>query len=121
MKRIGDRNFLYAWQTIRAAQEPGPETMGWTLDGAVCRRTRFSHASADFSVVHDIHHVARVAPDGWIFMVVSETWWDNRHHVIRSQHWATPIHGATTAIQDWVGKQAAKLRDRPVSPGAWPA
>ena len=112
MKRIGDRDFLYAWQVIRAAHEPNPETMGWTLDGAVCRRARFSHASADFSAIHDVHHVARAARGSWSFMVVNETWWDSGHRVIRAQLWATPVHGATGAIQDWVARQAEILRDR---------
>ncbi|WP_287786410.1 hypothetical protein [Acidiphilium sp.] len=42
--RIGDHLFLHAWQTLRAASQPGPEASRWRVGAVTWRRTRLGRA-----------------------------------------------------------------------------
>jgi len=57
MRRIGDRQFLLAWQMTRAAAQPGPEATAWPIGEAFCRRYRHSLTTPDHSVVLDVCHI----------------------------------------------------------------
>jgi hypothetical protein len=110
MTRIGDRRFLHAWQTLRAASQPGLEATSWRMAEVTWRRNRLSHSCADFSVVQDAYHLDYPGPPArWGLLVVMETWWDSRRRVIRSQVWAAHMTGPKPAIQDWVRKQAERV------------
>ena len=43
----GDRSFMFAWQSIRAATQPGPEATSWQVDDVRWRRHRFRRAAPD--------------------------------------------------------------------------
>ena len=108
MQRIGDRNFLFAWQAIRAASQPGPECMAWQVGTVSCRRSRHSLAQADYTVVLDVVLVSSPAAEGtWSVMVTTENWWDNRHRPVRSQVWASHLGGPREAVLSWFRIQAA--------------
>jgi hypothetical protein len=109
MMRIGDRRFLHAWQTLRAASQPGPEASSWRVGAVTWRRTRLSQSCADFSVVQDAYALEHPGPGvHWGLLVVMETWWDSKHRVIRSQVWATHLSGSKTALQDWIRSEAER-------------
>ena len=109
MMRIGDRLFLHAWQTLRAASQPGPEASSWRVGAVTWRRTRLSQSCADFSVVQDAYTLEHPGPGArWGLLVVMETWWDPGHRVIRSQVWATQLSGSKTALQDWIRTEAKR-------------
>ena len=109
MMRIGDRLFLHAWQTLRAASQPGPEASSWRVGTVTWRRTRLSQSCADFSVVQDAYALEHPGPGArWGLLVVMETWWDPGHRIIRSQVWATHLSGSKMALQDWIRTEAKR-------------
>lgn len=113
MKRIGDRGFLHAWQTIRAATQPGPEANFWHVGDVTWHRHRLSHSCPDFAVVDDVHRLDHEGRGGrWSLLVTMETWWDSARHVIRSQVWAVHLGGSKPLIQSWVAQEAAALMQR---------
>lgn len=110
MIRIGDRLFLQAWHTLRAATQPGPEATSWQAGGVRWHRTRLSHACAEFSTMHDAYSLVHAGPGArWHLLVVMETWWDSGHRIVRSQVWATHMSGSKAALQDWIRSEAARL------------
>ncbi len=121
MKRIGDRSFLYAWQAIRAATQPGPEASLWQVGEVAWRRHRVSHSCPDFAVVNDVHRLDHSGKNrGWSLLVVSETWWNNNHEVIRSQIWAAHLAGPRQLIQSWMMQQAETRQAKDDFPPARP-
>ena len=109
MIRIGDRRFLHAWRTLRAATQPGPEAASWRSGDVTWRRTRLSQSCADFSMVQDAYALDHTGPGArWGLLVVMETWWDMRHRVIRSQVWAAHISGSKMALQEWIRTEAER-------------
>jgi hypothetical protein len=108
MQRIGDRNFLFAWQTIRAASQPGPEATIWHIGDATCRRDRHSITTPDHHIVLEICHIEQATTKGpWHFMVTSETWWDSHQRVLRSQLWAAYVGGSKEQAVAWLKREAA--------------
>jgi hypothetical protein len=115
MRRIGDRQFLHAWQRIRAETQPDPEAMTWRIGEVACRRYRHSLMGPDHRVTLDICHL-EVAGAGarWHVMVTAEHWWDNRRAIIRSQLWASHLSGSREHALTWFVDTAATMdrRDR---------
>lgn len=107
MIRIGDRNFLFAWQMIRAATQPDAEATVWRVAGVRWCRHRYSHATPDHAVTIEVH---RLDHDGskntWSVMVVSEHWWDERHKLLRNNLWATHLSGSRSSVGEWFDRQA---------------
>jgi len=116
MKRIGDKGFLHAWQTIRAATQPGPEANFWHVGEVTWHRHRLSHSCPDFAVVDEVYRLDHTGKAGrWSVLVTMETWWDNTRHVIRAQVWAAHLGGSKQLIQSWMAHEAEALmrRQRP--------
>jgi hypothetical protein len=110
MMRIGDRRFLFAWQAIRAATQPGAEACAWQVGDVDWRRSRSSMATADYVVNLDVHRLERRSRGGaWSVLVVSEAWWDGCHNLLRSQLWATHLSGDRNLIAAWMNDQAEVL------------
>lgn len=108
MRRIGDRQFLLAWQVIRAATQPGPEATAWPIGEAFCRRYRHSLMTPDYSVVLDVCHIEQSGVrGGWRMMVTAETWWDDRRDVLRAQLWASHTAGSKDRALAWMLAEAA--------------
>ena len=108
MKRIGDRQYLQAWQVIRATTQPDSEATTWKIGDVTCRRHRYSLTSPQHTVVLEVCHVEYVAVRGsWHVMVTLETWWDSRHVVIRSQLWASHLSGSKEHALAWMHREAA--------------
>lgn len=108
MVRIGDRAFLFAWQRIRAATQPGPEAGFWQVSGIDWRRYRYSHTTPDHSLVVEVHSLQSAAPR-WKIMVVTEHWWDDRRNPIRNQLWSTLVSGSRLQAADWIMTQARSI------------
>ena len=114
MRRIGDRQFLFAWQVIRAATQPGPEATVWHIGEALCRRYRHSLTTPDHRVVLDVCHIEQSGVrGGWRVMVTSETWWDDRRGVLRTQLWASHTAGSRDRALAWMAAEAASREKRP--------
>jgi hypothetical protein len=110
MTRIGDRNFLFAWQTIRAATQPGPEATRWRVGDVHWCRHRYSHAAPDHSLTIEVHRLDCAGRgEAWSVMVVAEHWWDERHKPLRNHLWATPLSGSHPRIAEWIEAQARAL------------
>ena len=110
MSRIGDRRFLYAWQMLKAATQPGPQATVWRVGDVEWRRNRTSITTPDYVVSLDVHRLdCRRGAHSWAVMVVAESWWDERQTLIRSQLWATHLSGDREAITRWMDEQAAAL------------
>lgn len=110
MSRIGDRDFLHAWQIIRAATQPGPEAMAWQVAGAQWRRHRSSLAAPDHALAIEVHRLDHTDFDEpWSLMVVAEHWWDERRNPLRNHVWATYLSGSRQHIVEWIERQAAEL------------
>jgi hypothetical protein len=113
MKRIGDREFLFAWQRIRAESQPDPEAMAWRIGDVACRRYRHSFMAPDHRVILDIFHVEQSGGTiHWHVIVAAEDWWDSRHAVIRNQLWASHLSGSRERILAWFSDRAAALDRR---------
>ena len=110
MARIGDRAFLFAWQRIRAATQPGPDAGFWQVSGIDWHRYRYSHTTPDHSVLIDVHSLQCSAPR-WEIMVVAEHWWDARRSPIRNQLWSTLVSGSRDAAAAWIVAQAKSLEN----------
>jgi nucleotide-binding universal stress UspA family protein len=98
LRRIGDRQFLYAWQLIRADTLPDPEAMRWRIGDVQCHRYRYSHMAPEHSITLDVCHLQQSGADtGWHVMVAAETWWDDRRTVVRTNcghhMWRGPVSG----------------------------
>jgi hypothetical protein len=107
MNRIGDRRFLFAWQTIRAATQPDPEATNWRVAEVRWCRHRYSHAAPDHAVTVEVHRLDHEnAQDRWSVMVVTEHWWDERHNPLRNHLWATHLSGSRESIANWFDDQA---------------
>ena len=110
MSRIGDRSFMFAWQAIRAATQPGPEATRWTVAGVQWRRSRYSLMAPDHSATCEVHRLDRVAGlEGWSLMVVIEHWWDEKRNPLRNQVWATHVAGSRFRIAEWITQQSKTL------------
>lgn len=113
MRRIGDRQFLYAWQVIRAASQPGHEAMAWTIDDVWCRRYRHSMGCPDHNVTLDVYHVGHSeGRQGWRILICSENWWDDRMNAFRTHLWATHLAGPRERIMNWFKEASAKREKR---------
>lgn len=114
MRRVGDRQFLHAWQVIRADTQPGPEATTWRIGDVLCRRYRHSLMTPDHSIIAEVYHVERpTARSGWHLMITAETWWDSNRTVLRTQIWASHVGGSKDNAMAWVLGEAA-ARDRPL-------
>lgn len=114
MRRIGDRQFLFAWQAIRAATQPHAEAMAWDIDGVSCRRHRHSLGCPDHLLSVDAYHVGRFEGRGrWRVLICTENWWDETRKAIRHQAWATLLYGSRQDVMGWF-KDSAKRHERPV-------
>ncbi len=109
MSRIGGRRFLFAWQMLKAASQPGPEATTWRVGDVEWRRSRQSVTTPDYAVTLDIHRLNRRGVGSWSVLVVTESWWDDRQTLIRSQLWATHLSGDRDTITGWLDEQAAAL------------
>jgi hypothetical protein len=114
MKRIGDRNFLFGWQTIRAATQPNPEAVTWRVGAVHWSRHRYSHAAPDHALTVEVHRLdCKEGKDAWSIMVVVEHWWDERHKPLRNHLWASHVSGSREGAVKWIECRAAALeRDR---------
>jgi hypothetical protein len=115
MTRIGDRGFLFAWQTIRAATQPHAEATLWHVAGVRWTRHRYSNAGPGHAVSIEVHRLdcADRSAD-WSVMVVAEHWWDERHKPLRNNLWATLLSGSRTRATEWIDQQSRSLdRNRP--------
>jgi hypothetical protein len=111
LKRIGDRQFLYAWQLIRAATQPDPEAMRWRIGDVQCHRHRYSHMAPELGVTLDVCHLERTgAGVGWRVMVAAENWWDDRRTIIRANLWASLLAGSRERALDWFQNHPAAAR-----------
>jgi hypothetical protein len=118
MNRIGDRGFLFAWQAIRAATQPSPDATTWRVAGVRWCRHRYSHTAPDHTVMVEVHRLDCIdGKDVWGVMVVIENWWDERHTLLRNQHWATHVSGSRPRIAEWIDRQARAV-DRSRQAGA---
>jgi hypothetical protein len=110
MSRIGGRRFLYAWQMLKAASQPGPQATAWRVGDVEWRRSRHSITTPDYVTTLDIHRLDyHHGGTSWSVMVVAESWWDERQTLIRSQVWATHLAGDRNAISRWMDGQATAL------------
>lgn len=108
MQRIGDRDFLFAWQIIRAASQPTPEATMWHIGDVTCRRDRHSITTPDHHIVLDICHIEQATPKcRWHVIVTGETWWDSHQRVLRSQLWAAYVSGSKEQALAWLKREAA--------------
>jgi hypothetical protein len=107
MTRIGDRSFIFAWQTIRAATQPDPEATQWQVAGVRWRRSRYSFMGPDHATAIEVHRLdCADGRDAWSLMVVAEHWWDERRKPLRSNHiWATHLSGSRLQVADWIAQQ----------------
>ncbi|PPQ33608.1 hypothetical protein [Rhodopila globiformis] len=113
MIRIGDRAFLFAWQAIRAATQPGPEATSWEVAGVRWRRHRYSNAAPDHAVTIEVHRLdCTDAPEAWSIMVVAEHWWDQDHKPLRNNLWATHLSGSKMQVAAWIDRQAKAADQR---------
>ena len=111
MKRIGDRSFMFAWQTIRAATQPGPEATSWQVAGVRWRRHRYSHAAPDHTVTIEVHRLdCSEGRESWSIMIVSEHWWDEHHKPLRNNLWAMHLSGSRFRVEEWMTVQAKALQ-----------
>jgi hypothetical protein len=114
MHRIGDRAFLFAWQRIRAATQPSPETGSWQVSGVKWHRHRYSHSAPDHAVTVEVHRLNHAgAGTSWSLMVVSEHWWDEQRHPVRNHLWAAHISGSRQHAADWIAAQAKAFETNP--------
>lgn len=110
MSRIGDRDFLYAWQTIRAATQPDAEATTWQVAGVRWCRHRYSQAAPDHALAIEVHRLdCTDSREMWSIMVVAEHWWDEQHKPLRNHLWATQISGSRQRIAEWIENQARAL------------
>jgi len=110
MSRIGDRAFLFAWQTIRTATQPNPEATTWRVAGVRWSRHRYSHSAPDHIVTIEVHRLDCLERrEAWSIMVVAEHWWDERHKPLRNNLWATHLSGSRICIAEWIDQQARAL------------
>ncbi|MGA3399935.1 MAG: hypothetical protein ABSC95_12010 [Acetobacteraceae bacterium] len=117
MHRIGDRQFLHAWQRIRAGTQPDPEAMTWRIGDVMCRRHRHSLMGPDHRIVLDICHLEPTGNGAnWQVMVTAEHWWDRSRTVIRSQLWASHLSGSRERALAWFFDTAATLDRRGAAP-----
>ncbi len=110
MKRIGDRSFMFAWQSIKAATQPSPEATSWQVDDVRWRRHRYSHTAPDHTVTIEVYRLDRHqgrAP--WSLMIVYEHWWDEHHKPLRSNLWATHLAGSRSGVEEWITGRAKTL------------
>ena len=108
--RVGDRRFLFAWQTIRSATQPAPEATTWRVAGVRWSRHRVSQAGPDHSFSVEVHRLDLEDPHHrWSVMVVSEHWWDERHNPLRNHIWATHLFGSKERIIAWFEAQAQSI------------
>jgi hypothetical protein len=115
MRRIGDRQFLLAWQVIRAATQPDVESTSWRIGDVLCRRYRHSASTPDHSVVGDICHVeCRAGLGGWHLVVSVENMWDGRRNIVRSQLWASHITGSKENALAWMHRESV-ARESPAA------
>lgn len=106
MIRIGDRDFLFHWQTIRAATQPGPEATVWQAGGVRWCRHRYSHAAPDHTVIIEVHRLDHAeGAERWSIMVVAEHWWDEHHKSLRDRLWAAHLSGPRPRIVEWMERQ----------------
>jgi hypothetical protein len=113
VKRIGDRQFLCAWQLIRAATQPDPEAMRWRIGDVHCHRYRYSHMAPEHSITLDVCHLQQTGADtGWHVMVAAETWWDDRRTVVRTNLWASHVAGSRERALAWFLDHAATIDSR---------
>lgn len=107
MSRIGDRRFMHAWQTIRAATQPGPEASHWEVAGVQWQRHRYSHSTPDHTMVVEVHRLDHGAGhEHWSIMVVIEHWWDDRRKLLRDQTWVALLSGSRADVTEWIASQA---------------
>jgi hypothetical protein len=107
MTRIGDRGFLFAWQTIRAATQPNSEATTWQFAGVRWWRHRYSQTAPDHAVSIEVHRLDYTGRgDTWSLMVVQEHWWDGQHKPLRNSLWATHISGSRERIVEWIDREA---------------
>lgn len=110
MTRIGDHNFLFAWQAIRAATQPSPEATTWRVAGVRWCRHRYSHTAPDHAVTVEAYRLDCIeGKDMWGIMVAIENWWDERHKLLRNHLWATHVCGSRLCIAEWIDRQARAL------------
>jgi hypothetical protein len=110
MTRIGDRNFLYGWETIRAATQPNPEATTWRVGGVRWRRHRYNLVTPDHAVTLEVHRLdSTEGSDTWSLMVVHEYWWDERHKRVRNNLWASHLAGSRLRLADWMAHQGRTI------------
>ena len=103
MRRIGDRMFLFAWQTIRAATQPDPEAVTWQVGEVSWSRHRYSHTTPKHSLTVEVHQLdCEEGKDTWSIMVVVEHWWDVTHKPLRNHVWASHVSGSRLGALEWM-------------------
>ncbi len=116
--RIGDRRFLFAWQAIRTASQPGPEATTWRVAGVRWSRHRCTHANPDHTFTVEVHRLNQEeAHNRWSVMVVTEHWWDDRHNPLRTHVWATYLFGSKERIAEWFATQARSIEKSQATAG----
>lgn len=106
MTRIGDRKFMFAWQSIRAATQPDHEATEWNVAGVRWRRSRYSLAGPDHATAIEVYRLdCAGGREAWSVMVIVEHWWDERHKPLRNQIWATHLSGSKFRIAEWIAQQ----------------
>lgn len=112
MTRVGDRGFMFAWQTIRAATQPNPEATVWQVADVQWSRCRYSHATPGHTVTIEVHRLDHTGGrDAWSLMVAAEHWWDEHHKPLRNHLWATHVSGSRQRIAEWIDHQG-RIFDR---------
>ena len=111
MRSLNSRGFLWAWQTLYGASNPGHLKDHWEVDGTDWTKERHAYWSEHYSVQHEVHRLRhhRAGKIEWEFLVVGERWWGrDRAKAIRDICWCRAMSGRPDRILAWMRKQEAR-------------
>jgi hypothetical protein len=111
---VHSRSFLFQWQLLYAASNPGQRKDKWHVDGVDWTRERLSFWGTDYSVTLEVHQLKhqRGGKIDWQLMVVIESWWGpDRQKAIRSSTWNKIMSGKADQILAWLKRQDVEQRN----------
>jgi hypothetical protein len=110
MKTFADTSFFLLFDEILRKDKPKASPAAWSASGVTWQHSRHTYEGLTYGVTTEVFEATNSGKSGWSLIVVKEHWWAGRNgEVIRSAHWAKPMHGSRAAIMSWLKARQREL------------
>jgi hypothetical protein len=113
MKTFSDASFLFLFDSMLLEDNPGGVADTWEARGVRWQKHRHGFECEAYGYTLEAFTGTAAGKTGWTLLVVKEHWWAGRRgDVLKTQHWAKPLHGARPKIIAWLNGRKQEIEKR---------